>query len=245
MAAKVIDVPGIGPVTFTRLPRSKAIRITVRPAGVRVSLPRWSPYAIAVAFAQQHTAWIEEERQKLVRPLLKHGQKLGKLHTVQFQLQPLHAAGHVRVTPTQLIIPYHTTENIIDHQVQSRAEKGALRALKKEAAVLLPPRLHALAETHGHSYGTVSIKQLKRRWGSCDAKKNIVLNMFLMQLSWQQIDYVLCHELAHTKHMDHSPAFWQELERMLPDARMIARRVRRIQPALSPENVRGDSTPIL
>jgi predicted metal-dependent hydrolase len=119
--------------------------------------------------------------------------------------------------------------------VQTRALQASLKALRKEAATVLPPRLHDLAELHGLHYREVKIKQLTRRWGSCDSHGTITLNLFLVQLSWQQIDYVLCHELAHTTHMDHSAAFWHQVERMMPDARMIAKKVRAIQPALTPQ----------
>ena len=70
------------------------------------------------------------------------------------------------------------------------------------------------------------------RWGSCDQQHNIVLNLFLMQLPWELIDYVLVHELAHTQVLRHGPDFWQLMERLLPDCRSLRRRMRDHQPVL-------------
>ncbi len=234
MPAKVIDIADIGPVRFVKTERSRSMRLSVNTHGVRVSLPRWTPYVVGIAFVKQHTAWIQSEQSKSNLPLLLNGHKIGKLHTLQFIQIPKHDENRTRVTPTKLLVTHHPSEATTSRDVQLRAEQAATRALKKEATVLLPPRLKALADAHGLAHGTITIKNLKRRWGSCDKQQNITLNLFLMQLSWQQIDYVLCHELAHTKHMNHSAAFWHEVERMLPDARMIAKRVRHIQPALQP-----------
>ncbi|QQS18300.1 M48 family metallopeptidase [Candidatus Saccharibacteria bacterium] len=234
MAVKVISVTGVGPVSFVKSARSRNIRLSVNANGVRVSLPRWTPYAVAVAFTGRHAQWIESELAKHTRSLLREGDKIGKLHTVHFESIPERSVPRTRVTPTKLIVMLKPSENSSDLSVQKRAEAAALRALKKEASVVLPPRIRTLADKHGLSYALVNVKNLKRRWGSCDSHGNITLSLFLMQLSWQQIDYVLCHELAHTKHMNHSAAFWTEMKRMMPDARMIAKRVRHIQPALTP-----------
>jgi predicted metal-dependent hydrolase len=234
MSVKIIDVPGVGLVRFIKSARSRNIKLSVTTAGVRVSLPRWTPYGVAVTFAARHTEWIESERAKQTRHILKEGDKIGKLHLLHFEVVHERSETRTRVTPTKLVVSLKPSENSSDVAVQNRAETAALRALKKEASVLLPPRLKSLAEKHGLPYKSVGVKNLKRRWGSCDTYGNITLNLFLMQLSWQQIDYVLCHELSHTKHMNHGANFWAELERMLPDARMIAKRVRHIQPALAP-----------
>ena len=235
MPSKLIDLPEIGPVTFIKSARSRSIRLSVTSRGVRVSLPHWTPYAAATLFAKQHTAWIQAEQAKQSSVLLQDGDKIGKLHTLVFMQVPERSETRCRVTPTKLLVQLHPSENISSSAVQERATKAALRALKKEAATVLPSRVQKIAMTHGLALGTVRVKNLKRRWGSCDSRKNITLNIFLMQLSWQQIDYVICHELAHTKHMNHSVSFLNEVERMLPDARMIAKRVRHIQPALIPQ----------
>lgn len=236
MASKVIDMPGIGPVTFQKTSRSRSIRLSVSNRGVRVSLPRWTPYMAAMLFVQQHTDWIRQELAKQTPISLMQGDKIGKLHTLQFEQIPERSERRSRVTSTKLIIQHHPSEILSSPPVQARAEKAALRALKKEASVVLPARLKTLAEKNGIVPGKITVKQLKRRWGSCDTNKNIVLNVFLMQLSWQQIDYVICHELSHTRHMNHGAAFWEEVEHMLPDARIIAKRVRHIQPALVPRH---------
>ena len=234
MAAKVVDVPDIGPVTLVKSAGNRSIRLSVTGHGVRVSLPKWTPYAVALSFVRQQQAWIRTQLAAHDKALLQENTHIGKLHTLHFMPVPNSAALRTIITPTKLNVPLHPGEKVAQQSVQNRAEKAALKALKKEAEVLLPSRVKNLADKHGYSFESITIKNLKRRWGSCDSRKRLTFNLFLMQLSWQQIDYVICHELAHTVHMDHSADFWRAVERMMPDARMIAKRVRYTQPDLIP-----------
>ena len=97
---------------------------------------------------------------------------------------------------------------------------------EKEARRKLPQRLAELAEKHGFSYRRVSIRNQKSRWGSCSANNNISLNMKLMALPAELLDYVLLHELLHTRIKNHGPAFWAELELLVPDARKKRERLK-------------------
>jgi predicted metal-dependent hydrolase len=119
-------------------------------------------------------------------------------------------------------------------EVQKAAERASLKALRNQAEALLPGRLKQLADTMGFEYNSVRVKRLTGRWGSCDRNKDIVLNLFLMQLPWQLIDYVLIHELTHTKHLNHSAEFWAEMTRHEPRAKYLRRVIRRYKPVLTP-----------
>src|SRR5205814_2081858 len=119
--------------------------------------------------------------------------------------------------------------------VQSAALKASVRALRKEAEALLPQRLATLADQTGLSYRNVSVKQLKSRWGSCSSAKDITLNLFLMQLPWHLIDYVLLHELVHTKVMRHGEPFWRELERHVSQPKQLRHEIGTYQPTLAPQ----------
>ncbi|MDR1681831.1 MAG: M48 family metallopeptidase [Candidatus Symbiothrix sp.] len=85
--------------------------------------------------------------------------------------------------------------------------------LRTQARAFLPERLKSLAETHHFQYQSIKITKSKTRWGSCSSKKNINLSLYLMLLPLHLIDYVLLHELCHTVEMNHSPAFWDLLNR--------------------------------
>ena len=119
-----------------------------------------------------------------------------------------------------------------DAVVQHAAEQAWYRALKSEALQLLTPRLNQLASMHGFSYRSLNFKRMKTRWGSCDSRQNIVLNIFLVQLPWDCIDYVLLHELTHTQVLHHGPDFWAAMDRVLPGARKFKRTMHAHQPAL-------------
>jgi predicted metal-dependent hydrolase len=199
---------------------------------VRVSLPRWTPYAAAQAFALSHASWIQQELDKQSYPLLTQGQKIGKLHNLRFEYGLSGQGSGGRVTATEIIVRMTPDEQSIDAVVQKRANTVAIRALKREAERLLKPRLQSLAGKHGLHFSDFSVKQLKRRWGSCDSHQAITLNLFLMELPWDYIDYVLLHELAHTVEMNHGPAFWSLLTSMQPRARDLSRQLKNHQPVI-------------
>lgn len=92
-----------------------------------------------------------------------------------------------------------------------------LRFLKAKAKEILPKKVAYYARLIGVSYGQITIKHQKTLWGSCSAKGNLNFNCMLMDYPEYVQDYVVVHELCHRKHMDHSRAFWQEVERILPD----------------------------
>ena len=80
-------------------------------------------------------------------------------------------------------------------------------------------RLHELADRYGFSFHKAFVRNQKTRWGSCSYKNNINLNVNLVRLPEHLMDYAILHELVHTRIKNHSPVFWAELEKCVPDAR--------------------------
>lgn len=95
-------------------------------------------------------------------------------------------------------------------------EIAALLAAAKED---LPRRVERLALQVGVSVNRVTIRCQRTRWGSCSAKGNISLNCLLMLCPEVVRDYVVVHELCHRREMNHSPRFWAEVERVMPEYR--------------------------
>ena len=96
---------------------------------------------------------------------------------------------------------------------------GEIKTLMKEALAVIPPRAEQLAGLMGVTFGRITIRCQKTRWGSCSSKGNISLNCLLMLVPEKTRDYVIVHELAHTREMNHSARFWSIVEEMVPDHR--------------------------
>lgn len=101
-----------------------------------------------------------------------------------------------------------------DEKLQAWLRKVVQEALRRNAKIILPPRLYQLSLQHGLTYRSVKINSSTGRWGSCSSSGNINLSCFLMLLPRHLIDYVLLHELAHTREMNHGDAFWALLDRL-------------------------------
>ncbi len=94
-----------------------------------------------------------------------------------------------------------------------------IRALADQAMKVIPDRVRFYAEKIGVDYGRVTIRNQKTRWGSCSAKGNLNFNCLLMLTPEDVQDYVVIHELCHRKEMNHSPKFWSEVAKIMPDYR--------------------------
>jgi hypothetical protein len=88
---------------------------------------------------------------------------------------------------------------------------------RKEAKKILPQRLQEIAQKHGFNYKRLAIRNARTRWGSCSYANNINLNMHLIKLDGNLIDYVILHELCHTIEKNHSARFWALVEKHMPD----------------------------
>lgn len=106
-------------------------------------------------------------------------------------------------------------------------DENAIEALRFEAKKILPDRVKELSQRHNLGYKKVFIKNLKSRWGSCSAENNINLNLHLMRLPEKLIDYVILHELAHTKEKNHGKNFWNLLSSLVFDARELNRELKK------------------
>lgn len=98
---------------------------------------------------------------------------------------------------------------------------------KARAKKIITAIVYHLAEKHGFTLSRVSIRNQKTRWGSCSHNNDISLNMKLVLLPDELVDYVILHELVHTKINDHSKRFWDELDKYVVDGKSMAKRLRK------------------
>lgn len=242
MPAKNVEVPGVGKVALYKRHGVRGVKLSITHDGtVRVTLPMWAPYRLGIEFAKNKADWITSKRQPKV--FIRSGDRVGKAHRFIFEQRPNISAPTTRITGTDIKITFSTHHSAQNTKVQEAAEKAAIRALKKEAEQLLPQRLKTLAEAHGFTYNSVAVKRLRSRWGSCNDRKDIILNCFLMQLPWHLIDYVLLHELVHTKVLRHGDPFWSVLDTHVKNLSTIRKEMKSFQPALQtiPELIRHEA----
>jgi len=234
MASKHVTIPSIGEVRLSKRRGNSNIRLSFDKNGaVRVSMPFWVPYEAGIQFALARTDWIAKH-QPATKILLQASDRIGKSHRLHFTFDETITKPAVRTTDLAITVRIPATMHTHNPIAQSAAERGAVKALKKQADALLPDRLRNLAERHNFEFATMSTKRLHSRWGSCDTTKHITLNIYLMQLPWHLIDYVLLHELVHTEHLDHSEAFWNRFLSILPNAKLIRRELKTHQTVLTP-----------
>jgi hypothetical protein len=92
-----------------------------------------------------------------------------------------------------------------------------IRRLAEEARTYIPGQVRYYAWKMNISYGRITIRNQRTRWGSCSSKGSLSFNCLLMLCPIEVIDYIIVHELCHRKEMNHSPRFWAEVAAVLPD----------------------------
>ena len=201
-----------GTITLRRSARATHVRIRVAPDGrLRASLPLYAPLFLVkrlvknsreelrAMLAEQHTDTVYED-----------GMRLGKSHTLVVRATT--ASPTVRRHGQQIIASLPAGKTLDDPTVKRIVRDSVIDALRIEAKSYLPKRLSFLAEKFGYSYEKVRFSHSSGRWGSCSTSGTISLNIAMMKLPFELIDYILLHELSHTTQMNHSEKFWKQVE---------------------------------
>ncbi len=196
-----------GTITVRRSARATQVRLRVAPDGsLRASMPVYAPMFLLKRL-------IKASRPQL-RKMLEHslpqteyhdGQQIGKSHTLIVRSATRLAVGRSKQHITVDLPPALTLQS---PEVVKKLREVVISALRLEAKSYLPKRLQYLANQHGFVYDKVRFSHASSRWGSCSSSGTISLNIALMKLPFELIDYVVIHELAHTVEMNHSEAFW-------------------------------------
>lgn len=100
---------------------------------------------------------------------------------------------------------------------EKRLTNEEMKELADKALTIIPERAAYYAKLVGVDYGHITIRNQRTRWGSCSSKGNLNFNCLLMLMPEEVLDYVVVHELCHRKEMNHSKAFWSEVEKVLPN----------------------------
>jgi len=199
-------------VHFIRHPRARVFRLTLcRDGSGRVTLPRYGSMPGARNFLLQHVQWLAE-RARIQRA--NTGPTDPSKGAVQIRFRGEFEADSasddgkaLRIGGQSLPMP-----RLRDRDLLAKAQAALMRLAQRE----LPERVRELCATHGIAVSAISVRAQRTRWGSCSPRGEISLNWRLVQVPEWIRDYVILHELAHRRHLNHSARFWQEVERLCP-----------------------------
>ncbi len=196
-----------------------------------ITLPPRTPVYFAQRLVDSSRDNIRDWQKKhVVKTKTFHdGDQIGHSHSIKVVQS---AANHpdVKIKGLVIVVSLPTTIRIENPPVQKLISTHIAKALQKEARAYLPRRLRYLADQHGFHYVSTRFGTQKGRWGSCSSRGTISLNVALMGLPLELIDYVLVHELCHTRQMNHSPQFWAEVAAILPDYKLLRKRIKTEHP---------------
>jgi len=213
--------------------KAKNISIKIKPfEGVLVTVPMLVSFKLAEDFVKTKIKWINKNINKV--------QKQEQSYTFFSANNSFKTRSHlINITSTELSKNTVHIENtnvkvLISKKLSVSSEENQLyirniilEIWRKEAKEYLPRRVKALAIDHNFNYQKLTIKNTKSRWGSCSFDNNINLSLHLMRISNELIDYVILHELVHTKVKNHSSKFWQTLEKHCPNSKILDKELKK------------------
>jgi predicted metal-dependent hydrolase len=182
---------GIGDVSYIRNSRARNLAIRINQQGkIRVTVPRLASQKQAERFFLSKQQWVLKRLNGL------------KQRDCRNALPP--EGGVVQVRGRNYLVNLLHGDDTI--------EAAIWRILQREALLYLPDRVSELSARFGFKITDLKIRKMLTRWGSCTARRSINLNSWLVILPEYLSDYVILHELVHTRFPDHSMKFWEELD---------------------------------
>ncbi len=209
-------------------PRARHARLLIKPyGGLEVVIPPRFPRRDIPHLVARHADWARHQldRQARLRRSIRLPQELAL--AFDNSTTPVVYAGQSLVFNFDLFAD-RSAERIIvesgDLQAQTRELRDWIRA---RAQALFPVLLETLSQRTGLEYQKVTIRSQKTRWGSCSARGHISLNDQLLFLPAKTVEYLMIHELCHTRHLNHSRDYWHLVASHCPDYREHEKRLSR------------------
>lgn len=218
----------IGEYTVVKRRGMKRLKLSVAHDGkIRVTMPLWAPLYQARSFVASQREWLSSKRTDSL--ILQDGAVIGRSHVLSIHRhQENRLASRLTANEARLTLPQDLP--LTAEEVQTKASTLLGKALKQDTQQRIVPRLEFLASATNTKLGHIRVRQLKSRWGSCSSKNDITLSYFLAQLPDKLVDYVLIHELMHTRVHAHNQQFWKEVETYDPDYKQHRKRLRDYRP---------------
>lgn len=214
------------PVGIDRLVRSrrKTIALVVeRDGSLTVRAPLQMPEAHVRKFVEQHADWItknQTQAQKYAPPPHKKYNE-GETFLYFGQSFPLAFVQRQRAALT-----FDGTTFRLAKSAQPKAEEAFVRWYKRQAAQVLLERVSFHARKNGFHFEKIRISSARTRWGSCSSKGTLSFTYRLVMAPLEVIDYVVLHELVHTKVRNHSKVFWARVGEIMPGYKLHVRWLR-------------------
>lgn len=222
-----------GEIKIRKNKLARSVKLSVGVDGsLRASIPYYSP-----EFAVRRL--INGNRDEIRKMLATHNAKnsyqdgdlIGKTHTLFLRK---FSGEEIKISNegNQILVQIPQELAFENQLVQSEIRKTVSKILRKQAKAYLPRRIDFLAEKYGFSFEKLRFSHTGTRWGSCSSSGTISLNIALMNLPHHLIDYVIIHELCHTRQMNHSSKFWQEVEKYCPDYKKYVQEIKQFSPSI-------------
>ena len=216
----VLEVP-LPEIEWRVNPRAKRLRLTLKADRVWVTIPPRTSQATTDRFLRETHSWLKEQWQKLQQRKQQHDAHLAQNpHFAPNNTVEHHV--HLPVYQATWIFDVSANYSRIKEVEQTlyvpetHKNEHLRKWVKAKAQDYLPNRLAELAAEHGFQYSGCTVRHARTRWGSCSRTGSINLNASLILLAPELLDYVLLHELCHTREFNHSPHFWAEMYAVCP-----------------------------
>jgi predicted metal-dependent hydrolase len=205
---------------FVRNRRARRYILRLRADGAaRVTVPRGGSLAEAKRFAERNVVWLE---QQLLRQALRPTRPATWLAGTEILFRGERVRLEAGKDGAASLIQFGG-EVVPITEASGDLRPGIERHLRRLAARELPARVLELAALHRLPVRRVTVRNQRSRWGSCSRRGTISLNWRLVQTPPFVRDYLVLHELAHLKEMNHSQRFWSEVARLCPGFREAER----------------------
>lgn len=210
----------LGTIEFVRNERSKHIRVRILSSGLKVTLPPRASQDEAMKFINSIRLKLIQKQEKLEQGLEKRNiliDESTRLQTLTFIVETKRVERkniYFLLKDSILLIEFPILTDCKDDKTQEFFWNGISHFLRKEAKRLLPDRTKQLAAEFDFEFYDIKIQPSKTRWGSCSHVKSINLSLYLMLLPAHLINYVILHELCHTREMNHGDKFWRLMDKV-------------------------------